>query len=125
MSCKPNVNYASYDEYPVYNGDDLELTYTAQESGFRVWAPTADEVKLLLYAHGHEGSAYEIRSMNRDVDGTWTEKIKTDLKGKFYTFQIRIGEKWHDETPGMWVKATGVNGKRAAIIDMNDTNPEG
>ncbi len=52
-------------------------------------------------------------------------KDKKDLKGKFYTFQVNINDKWLDETPGMWVKATGVNGKRAAIIDFSETNPAG
>ncbi|MDE7108773.1 MAG: type I pullulanase, partial [Muribaculaceae bacterium] len=29
------------------------------------------------------------------------------------------------ETPGVWAKAVGVNGNRAAIIDFSKTNPEG
>lgn len=29
------------------------------------------------------------------------------------------------DTPGINAKAVGVNGKRAAIIDMNATDPEG
>ncbi len=124
-SCNQKVEYASFQEYPVYTGDDLELTYSPDESKFRVWAPTADAVKLLLYDNGSEGAAYEVTDMKRSTDGTWKKEITEDLKGKFYTFQIRIGEKWFSETPGMWVKATGVNGKRAAIIDMNTTNPEG
>lgn len=117
--------YKSYDEYPVYDGNDLELNYTPTASKFRVWAPTADEVKLLLYDNGADGAAYNMENMHRSKNGTWVAKITEDLKGKFYTFQIKIGEKWFDETPGMWVKAVGVNGNRAAIIDMAETNPEG
>lgn len=124
-ACGGTTEYASFDEYPVYDGDDLELTYTPQTSKFRVWAPTASEVKLLLYDNGSEGAAYDMLDMRRSDDGTWKKEIDENLKGKFYTFQVRIGEKWLDETPGMWVKATGVNGKRAAIIDLAETNPEG
>ncbi|MFZ4581092.1 MAG: type I pullulanase [Paludibacter sp.] len=124
-ACNNKVQFASYDEYPVYDGDDLELIYTPQVSKFRVWAPTADQVKLLLYDNGSEGAAYQVTDMKRSSDGTWKKEIDEDLKSKFYTFQIRIGEKWLSETPGMWVKATGINGKRAAIIDMSSTNPEG
>jgi len=124
-ACNSKAKYTSFDDYPVYEGNDLELVYSSQSSSFRVWAPTATQVKLLLYDNGNEGGAYKTFDMNRAEQGTWTLKIKEDLKGKFYTFQIRIGEKWLDETPGMWVKATGVNGRRAAIIDFSETNPTG
>ena len=124
-ACNSNQKYANFNEYPVYEGNDLELTYSAQESRFRVWAPTASQVKLLLYENGNEGSAYQMIDMNRSEKGTWLVKVDKNLKGKFYTFQVKIGEKWLEETPGIWVKATGVNGKRAAIIDFAETNPSG
>jgi len=125
FACGGKQHYASFNDYPVYDGTDLELTYSSQASAFRLWAPTADQVKLLLYDNGSEGAAYQVIDMDESEQGTWVKKIKEDLIGKFYTFQIRIGEKWYAETPGVWVKATGVNGKRAAIIDMDDTNPDG
>lgn len=117
--------YKSFDEYPVYNGTDLELTYTPTSSVFRVWSPAAEQVKLLLYEDGVDGAAIRVENMKRSEKGTWKLKINGDLKGKFYTFQVKTGDKWMAETPGMWVKAVGVNGKRAAIIDMKDTDPEG
>jgi pullulanase len=123
--CGSTPHYATFNDYPVYESSDLELTYTPQTSKFRVWAPTASEVKILLYDKGSEGGAYQTLDMDRSEKGTWTLKIDENLKGKFYTFQIKSKEKWLEETPGMWVKATGVNGKRAAIIDFADTNPVG
>jgi len=126
VGCGTNYKkYKSYDEYPVYNGEDLELTYSPSGSKFRVWSPAADEVKLLLFDNGLEGAAYMMKDMHRSKNGTWTVAVSDDLKGKFYTFQIKIGEKWMNETPGMWVKAVGINGKRGAIIDFKETNPEG
>lgn len=124
-ACNTTPEYASYEDYPVYDGSDLELTYKPQSSKFRVWAPTASEVKLLMYDNGHEGGAYKMLDMKRSDQGTWLLEVNENLKGKFYTFQIKVKEEWLDETPGMWVKATGVNGKRAAIIDFAETNPEG
>ncbi|HLP05703.1 MAG TPA: type I pullulanase [Paludibacter sp.] len=125
VACNDIPKYATYEDYPVYEGSDLELTYTPLSSKFRVWAPTATQVKVLLYDNGYEGGAYKTYDMDRAENGTWTLKIDENLKGKFYTFQIRINEKWMNETPGIWVKATGANGKRAAIIDFADTNPDG
>ena len=125
VGCKKDNHFQYFDEYPVYEGSDLELNYSPHLSRFKVWVPTADEVKLLLYDNGSEGGAYKTLDMKSDENGTWKLDVEENLKGKFYTFQIKIGEKWLDETPGANVKATGVNGKRGAIIDFRETNPEG
>ena len=52
--CSSTPHYATFEEYPVYEGSDLELTFTPSASKFRVWAPTATQVKLLLYDKGSE-----------------------------------------------------------------------
>ena len=58
-------------------------------------------------------------------DGTWTVTVDKDLLGKFYTFNVKIDDKWQGDTPGINARAVGVNGKRAAIIDWKSTQPEG
>ena len=71
ISCtSPQSKYSSFDEYPVYDGTDLELIYSPHASSFRVWAPTASEVKLLLYDNGQEGMAYRSEDMKRGEKGT-------------------------------------------------------
>ncbi|MDR2292206.1 MAG: type I pullulanase [Prevotellaceae bacterium] len=123
MTGKKSV-YNSLDDYPAYSGDDLELTYSAKCSKFRFWSPAADSVKLNIYNEGVNGKPLETYIMQPDKNGTWTYKINDDLKGKFYTFQVKINDKWLAETPGIWAKAAGINGNRAAIIDFSETNPD-
>lgn len=115
----------AFDDYPIYAGDDLEMVYTPEKTAFTLWAPTAEQVQLYLYAAGEGGEPVERLEMHAADDGTWRTVVERDLKGSFYTFRIRIGERWLDETPGIWAKAVGVNGDRAAIIDWNETNPVG
>ena len=115
----------SYDKYPSYYGSDLELVYTPEQSVFTLWAPSADRVRLNLYASGEGGSPEEQVEMEKAGYGTWRVHIDRDLKGSFYTFQIEKNGKWLNETPGIWAKAVGINGNRAAVIDWNETNPEG
>lgn len=115
----------SYDKYPSYYGSDLELVYTPEQSVFTLWAPSADRVRLNLYASGEEGDPEEHVEMEKAGYGTWRVHIDRDLKGSFYTFQIEKNGKWLNETPGIWAKAVGINGNRAAVIDWNETNPEG
>lgn len=115
----------TYDKYPSYYGNDLELVYTPEQSIFTLWAPTASRVRLNLYSSGEGGDPEEQMEMNMADYGTWRINIDRDLKGSFYTFQIEKDGKWLDETPGIWAKAVGINGNRAAVIDLNETNPEG
>ena len=115
----------SYDKYPSYYGSDLELVYTPEQSVFTLWAPSADRVRLNLYASGEGGDPEEQVEMEKAGYGTWRIHIDRDLKGSFYTFQREKNGKWLNETPGIWAKAVGINGNRAAVIDWNETNPEG
>lgn len=120
-----NTEYASYDLYPVRSGNLTEMEYTPAATTFTLWAPTADEVRLMLFDAGDGGHAYETMPMERADEGTWTAKIAKDLKGKFYTFNVKIHDKWLGDTPGINAHAVGVNGKRGAIIDLSATNPAG
>ena len=83
-------------------------------------------MRLHLYTDGHNGKPYATVDMTPDkAHGIWRTSQKEQLWGKFYTFQVKIAGHWLDETPGVWAKAVGVNGQRAAIIDFSKTNPEG
>ena len=124
-SCAPSKKeYASYELYPVRTGSLAEMEYAPAATQFTLWSPTADEVRLMLYDAGEGGHAYETVAMSPAEDGTWTAKVEQNLKGKFYTFNVKINGKWLGDTPGINAQAVGVNGKRAAVIDMRETDPE-
>ena len=126
VSCAPAKNeYTSFELYPVRSGSLTEMEYAPEATQFTLWAPTADEVRLMLYEVGEGGHAYETVIMERAEEGSWQTKVEKDLKGKFYTFNVKIDGKWQGDTPGINAKAVGVNGKRAAIIDLRETDPEG
>lgn len=117
---------AQFLTYPSYSGDDLELSVTDAGTSFRLWSPKASEARVNLYDNGHTGSPYAVLPMKFDAaTGTWSASVPEKLYGKFYTFQIFQNGRWLDETPGVWAKAVGVNGLRAAIIDLDATDPAG
>ena len=126
ISCQSvKKEYTSFEEYPIPEGKIVEMEYSPIETKFTLWAPTAEEVRVLLYDSGNEGSAYQTLSLEMGEDGIWNTSIKEDLKGKFYTFNVKVNGKWLGDTPGIMAKAVGVNGKRAAVIDLRSTDPEG
>ncbi len=121
---KPVV-YKSVDEYPVYEGTDLELTYSEEKASFRIWSPEAEEAEVRLYTSQTDTIPTETLAMEPSDEGTWTASVKGNKKGMFYTFRIRFKGQWLAETPGIWAKAVGINGMKACIVDMKETNPAG
>ncbi|MCL2683486.1 MAG: type I pullulanase [Bacteroidales bacterium] len=101
-----------------------EVIYTPETTHFELWAPTADEVLLRIYDTGIDGNLLLETRLIVSLQGYWQNSLTGDYGGKFYTFEIRIGEQWHGETPGIFAKAVGVNGLRGAIIDFEKTNPK-
>lgn len=111
--------------YPAYNGTDLGLAVDSKGTSFKLWSPQAERVRVNLYDDGRTGKPFKTIDMSLDNStGVWSCSVPGQLYGKFYTFQIFQHGKWHDETPGIWAKAVGVNGRRAAIIDFKKTTPE-
>lgn len=101
-----------------------EINYSPARTVFKLFAPgKAKNVVLNVYAKGDvavDPKPVVKKRMRRSGDNLWTVELKGDQKGKFYTFNIGKGE-----TPGVFAKAVGVNGKRGAIIDMGTTDPKG
>lgn len=104
---------------------DNEVTYTKRGTTFALVAQKAQSVNLNIYAEGTGGKPVKTVAMRKGEKGVWKAVVKGDLKGRFYTFNVKQDGKMLGETPGLFAKAVGVNGKRGAIIDMAATNPEG
>ncbi len=116
--------FLSYDEYPVKSGSLDECIYTPESTCFELWSPFAEDVCLRIYDAGTDGNKLEEIPLKLAKDGCWKVSLKGDYAGKFYTFEVHIQGQWRGETPGIFAKAVGVNGKRAAIIDLKKTDPQ-
>jgi len=119
------TDFASYEAYPIPKGENLWLSYSKDYSEFKLWSPTANAVRLNLYAEGNGGKSITTHLMEHSANGVWRKQLKGDLNGAYYTFQVKIDGKWLEETPGIYAKAVGVNGKRAMVLDFESSNPEG
>jgi len=120
-----------------------QTQYSPKSTTFKTIAdPDADKVVLRIYqddgitqkspiSSGNFGfqPLSSVRTVRMKHDKTkpeqWTAKVKGDFKGRFYTFEVYKDGKGYGETTGVFATAVGCNGKRAAIIDMSATNPDG
>ncbi|MBQ2675500.1 MAG: type I pullulanase [Prevotella sp.] len=99
--------------------DFTEMEYGPHQTSFYLFAPpTAKKVVVRIYKDGIGGKPLKTVKMAY-ADGLWTATVKGDLMGRFYTFDMG-----HGECPGVFAKAVGVNGQRAAIIDPIKTFPD-
>ena len=98
-----------------------EVMYSPEKTVFTLFAPNdAKQVVVRIYDEGLGGKAKKSVKMKRIANEQWQTTVKGDLMGKFYTFDMGLGE-----CPGVFAKAVGVNGKRGAIINFSKTDPEG
>jgi len=110
---------------PVYKGNDLGLTYSPRKTVLKLWSPQADKVLVRLYTQGLGGTALLTEEMQKEKNGVWVWSKQQNLAGKYYTFQVYFDGQPLAETPGIYAKAVGANGKRAMILNLEDTNPKG
>ena len=123
----PNVySTQEFEAEYTYTGKDLGMVYSKDKTSFRVWAPTAEEVYLNRYESGSSGRSDLIEQlpMNSDVNGTWTVTVQGDLNGTYYTYTAVIDGR-NFESCDPYARSTGINGKRAMVLDLDATDPEG
>lgn len=98
-----------------------EMEYTPKATTFHLNAPSSSKsVKVRIYDSSDSHKPIKTISLKKDGVDSWKGIASGNMMGMFYTFDIGKGE-----CPGTFAKAVGVNGKRAAIIDMSSTDPEG
>ena len=114
---------AEFVENYVYDGDDLGAVLTDSGTRFKVWAPTASRVQLLLYEAGDGGDPAETIDMIRGEKGVWTAEAACGAM-MYYTYLVTtaVGEQ---EAVDPYAKAVGVNGNRGMVVDLQETDPEG
>jgi len=104
----------------------LGATYKPEATTFRLFAPTAKTVDLVLYDKATGDDGRQVQPMRRAGKGIWEETVSGDLKGKCYLFTL--------DGPGLSperevIDLSAVNSvnstKRARITDLSATNPVG
>ena len=123
-----NKHYSSpeFEAKYTYRGTDLGANWTNERTFFRLWAPTAEDVVIRLYAGGIAGKMDLLaqEKMTPDTCGTWTATIHGNLHGFYYTYLVTVNGK-EVEACDPYARTTGVNGQRAMVIDLASTNPQG
>lgn len=122
-SCNQQKQIKSYDTFPIPQQENLWISYTKESTLFKIWSPTANTVTLRLYKTGVDSPPFSTQNLEKKEGGLWTKNIEGDLNGTYYTYQVKIGNQWLFETPGIYAQAVGANGDRAMVLDLQKTDP--
>lgn len=120
-----------FEQYYTYDGSDLGVTHETTQTTFKVWAPTASRLLLLLYKSGipstyeNGDDSYLAYEMSFQQHGVWQVTITgKNLHGFYYNYLVNnsLGK---NEVTDPYAKACNVNGDRGLVVDFSLTNPEG
>lgn len=102
-----------------------EVVYSPKSTTFSLTtSPDVKKVDVVISDNDSDTAQQLVKSMKPVGAGKWKLTVKNDLKGKYYVFSV-YNQAQPDHTPGVFAKAVGVNGKRGAIVDLKDTDPDG
>ena len=114
---------------PVYTGKDLGAVYARRHTVFTLWAPTASGAAVHRYATGTdaEPGAADLGQtpMQREEGGVWRATIAGDLAGQYYCYELSFPQGGTACLVDPYARATGANGQRGMVLDLDAAAPEG
>lgn len=128
-------NTERFNQFYTYHGDDLGVTYNGNSTTFKVWAPTASIVRLMIYKSGIP-EEYTDESIGRIGDDSWggydmvyqpggiwqVTITNKDLHGTYYNYSV-TNSLGGSEVVDPYATACGINGDRGLVLDFSKTNP--
>ena len=128
---------ARFKQYYEYKGDDLGATFVnPKETTFKVWAPTAARVRLMVYKSGTPeeigeqagvagDDSYSGYNMVFQPGGVWAITITNkNMANTYYNYYV-VNSLGISEVTDPYAKAVGVNGSRGMVLSFPLTDPDG
>ncbi|MDO4432118.1 MAG: type I pullulanase [Aerococcaceae bacterium] len=103
----------------------LGALYSPTQTHFKVWSPTATQVKLVQY-ESYYGTICAEQIMQHDaVTDVFEYVMAGDCHGVTYCYEVTFLDGTRTLTVDPYAKAVTVNGRRSVVVDLARTNPEG
>lgn len=115
------IRTKEFDEKFYYDGNDLGVKCDDQKTIFKLWAPTATQVKVKL--RSHNSSFSEIVKLKREDRGVWSLIFHLDLEFYQYTYLVLVNQEWR-EAVDPYATAVTANGEFGVIVKLEKTRKE-
>lgn len=101
----------------------LGVIYSPEMTIFRLWAPAASKIELILFYTLYGDEAEHIM-MEEVRPGTYEVEVAGNLDNKAYKFGIFYPDGTYIDTCDPYAFAATSNGARSVVVDLISTNPE-
>jgi len=107
-----------FDKKYYYGGNDLGYAYSREATTFKIWTPTATQVRLMLF----ENDNITFHDLERSIVGTWQKTIHQDLDGARYKYEV-MNDLTRREIIDPYGRASAENGTYSVVVDFSKTIP--
>ena len=104
---------------------ELGVTWRDRNPSFAVWAPTAQDVDLLVWADGTDQPVR--RAMRREADGSWTLRGDKAWAEASYLYEVTVfvpstGKVETNRVTDPYSVALTTNSQRSVVADLDDAD---
>ncbi|EFR44168.1 type I pullulanase [Streptococcus pseudoporcinus] len=130
------VNSRAFDKKWGFSGW-LGFSYSQEKTEFRLWAPTALAVEIVLFSstaeHASVSAVYPMmrgehedrNNHSQNTHGLWFISLKGDLNYQAYMYRVHYRKRTFKDTRDPYTIATTAKGKRSIVIAPEHLRPEG
>ena len=120
------VRTDAFDKKYAYSGDDLGATFQKNQTGFKVWAPTATNVKLVTYRSADPNAEVDKTiDMTGEDKGVWSATVKKLASGTAYSYQLTFADGTVNVSADPYATAAVANGERSVVLSQKDMGSAG
>lgn len=106
---------------------DLGATTTEGQTQFKLWAPTAQQVSILVYGQDKSAPAQQHAMTFDEHTGAWSYKTGNNLSGYYYQYQLSV---FHPQTKQVelltitdpYSLSLSTNSQLSQVVDLDATN---
>ena len=111
---------------PEEIGKGLGALYTHGATTFRIFAPAAKTVGVVLYNEASGNNGRTVRPLRQQLNGLWDAAVPGDWRGKFYTYLLDENDPKHArEVLDPYAVNAVASSSRGRITPMTDPVPRG
>lgn len=120
------VRTDAFDKAYAYDGDDLGATFKEARTGFKVWAPTATKVELVIYKSTDPNAEVDKTiDMTGEDKGVWSATVKKLASGTAYSYKLTFADGTVNTSSDPYATAAVANGERSVMLSKEDMGSAG
>ncbi|MGZ3770392.1 MAG: alpha-1,6-glucosidase domain-containing protein [Bdellovibrio sp.] len=114
------------DQLYFYGDDDLGGACSDSGCSLKLWAPTAQNIRLHIFKSGSDSDGERVQAQRED-HGVWTVNLSSQYSGFYYLWEVTVYQPLVDKTETVLVtdpysKSLSINGEKSQLVNFFSSN---